>query len=56
MGAISKKTYAEDGVLLSVLIHQKKAGTTRPGNGFFDLARALKFNWKDDDAFIKGAD
>ena len=53
LGAISEKTYKEDGVLLSVLVHQKKAGTTRPGNGFFDLARDLKLHWKDDDAFVR---
>lgn len=53
LGQISRKTYAEDGVLLSVLVHQKKAGTTRPGTGFFDLAMDLGFKYMDQDAFVK---
>jgi hypothetical protein len=53
LGAISEKSYEEDGVLLSVLVHQKTAGTTRPGKGFFDLARHLGFKWTDDNKFIK---
>lgn len=53
LGKVSERSYAENGVLLSVLVHQKKAGTTRPGKGFFDLARHLGYQWVDDDAFIK---
>lgn len=53
LGAVSENTYAKDGVLLSVLVHQKRAGTTRPGSGFFDLARKLGFKWDNDDVFVK---
>jgi len=53
LGVISEKTFEEDGVLLSVLVHQKKAGVTRPGLGFFNLARHLKLPVRDEDAFVK---
>lgn len=53
LGAVSEQTFEEDGLLLSVLVHKKKAGRTMPGTGFFDLARSLGFQWKDDQAFVQ---
>jgi hypothetical protein len=52
LGAASEKSFKEDGVLLSVLVHQKKSGITRPGKGFFELAYHLGFKWDDMDLFI----
>lgn len=53
LGEISQKTYDEKRLLLSVLVHRKAPGTTRPGPGFFDLARHMGFEWDDDDEFVK---
>lgn len=54
LGEISRKSYAQDGVLLSVLVHQKTAGVTHPGKGFFKLAREeLNLPYIDADAFVE---
>lgn len=56
LGAISEETNIESGkksCLLSVIVHRKTAGTTRPGQGFFDLAHHLGYEWTDDDHFVK---
>jgi hypothetical protein len=58
LGDVSRATYGETatenghGILLSVLVHLKTGGTTRPSKPFFDLARELGFEWDDDDAFV----
>ncbi|SEB02361.1 hypothetical protein [Rubrimonas cliftonensis] len=58
LGDISRASYDETateeahGILLSVLVHRKTGGTTRPSPAFFDLARELGFEWDDDDAFV----
>lgn len=54
LGEVSKATHSEKNVLLSVIVHGKKLGKTRPGSGFFDLAlNELKYQWTDDDEFVK---
>jgi hypothetical protein len=53
LGAVSEETSEEDGLMLSVLVHQKKAGRTMPGAGFFNLAKSLGFKWRDDHKFVE---
>lgn len=53
LGAVSKETFEEDNLMLSVLVHQKKPGQTMPGAGFFDLAKILGFKWRDDRKFVQ---
>lgn len=52
LGKISSQTYREAGVLISVIVHRKTSGLTRPGPGFLPLAEALGCKWKDEIAFI----
>ena len=51
LGRISEKTSEKHGILLSVLVHRKTPGKTRPGKGFFELAEYLGYDWEDEDAF-----
>lgn len=37
---ISRDTHEEKGVVLSVLVHRKTAGTTRPGPGFWGMVQS----------------
>jgi hypothetical protein len=59
LGDISEQTHQEvaadgqSGVLLSVLVHKKTTGVTRPGEGFFNLAASLGYEWEDPDAFVQ---
>jgi hypothetical protein len=55
LGTISEQTSAEtkDALLLSVLVHRKTSGITRPGQGFFALASYLGYEWEDENAFVK---
>jgi hypothetical protein len=54
LGEVSKRTYKEKGVLLSILVHQKTAGVTRPGKGFFKLAHDdIELSWDDEDEFVR---
>jgi hypothetical protein len=46
LGDLSNQTYGDHSILLSVLVHRKTAGRTRPGPGFFELAKALGFKWR----------
>lgn len=47
---ISKDSHEEKGVVLSVLVHRKTAGTTRPGPGFWGMAESEGlFNPKEQD-------
>ncbi|MGO4618557.1 hypothetical protein AB4Z34_01615 [Ensifer sp. 2YAB10] len=53
---ISKDSHEEKGVVLSVLVHRKTAGTTRPGPGFWGMVEGEGlFNPKeqDKDDFVK---
>lgn len=52
LGKISEQTNEEGKGLLSVLVHRKTQGTTRPGPGFFELARFLGYEFGDEDAFV----
>ncbi|KWR88162.1 hypothetical protein [Cupriavidus sp. IDO] len=52
LGEISSNTYEESEILLSVLVHKKTAGRTRPSDGFFNLARSLDISFDDPDAFV----
>jgi hypothetical protein len=45
---VSVKSYNESGILLSAIVHRKTRGRTKPGPGFFDLARALGYRWSKD--------
>jgi hypothetical protein len=53
LGDISTSTARECGILLSVLVHRKTAGRTRPGPGFFELAEELGYEWQDNDRFVE---
>lgn len=49
LGRVSEISYERDGILLSVLVHRKTAGTTKPGPGFPGLAESLGLDWDEDD-------
>jgi hypothetical protein len=55
LGQISRKSDEENGILLTVLVHRKTAGTTKPGPGFPGLAEALGYEWDEDsyDEFVE---
>lgn len=53
LGTVSRKSYEENGTLLSVLVHRKTPGATMPGPGFFSLAENLEFEWDDDREFVE---
>ena len=36
-----------------MLVHKKTAGRSKPGNGFFDLAHGLGYEWDDADEFVE---
>ena len=46
LGAISADTYKEYGLFLTVLVHRKTAGTTKPGPGFQGLFDMVGRPWK----------
>lgn len=52
LAKISRATDEEGGILLSVLVHRKAMGRTRPGPGFFELVKSLKMKWKNDDDLV----
>lgn len=52
LGHISSKSYDANGILLTVLVHRSTAGQTKPGKGFFDLARYLGFQVGNEDEFV----
>ncbi|MFK5600197.1 hypothetical protein ACFZ8E_24840 [Methylobacterium sp. HMF5984] len=41
LGAILERTWAEHRILLTVIVHRKTQGRTRPGPGFFAIAETL---------------
>lgn len=59
LASVSREVYQETeseeehGILLSVLVHRKTQGKTRPGPGFFNLAEKMGFEWNDDDEFVQ---
>jgi hypothetical protein len=53
LAEVSKRSFKRHGILLSILVHQKKAGITRPGSGFLPLARELGLRWSNDDRFLE---
>jgi hypothetical protein len=56
LGEISERTAEVDKrqkLMLTVLVHRKTAGVTRPGKGFFDLARDLGHTFNDEDEFVR---
>jgi hypothetical protein len=53
LGEISEDTEAASGILLSVLVHRKSSGVSKPGPGFFNLAEWLGYEWDDDAEFIQ---
>lgn len=53
LGAISRQTHAEHGILLTVIVHRKTAGRPRPGEGFFELSLGLGYEWDDNDEFVE---
>jgi hypothetical protein len=55
LGGVSRRTFDEFGVLLSVIVHRNTSGTTSPGAGFFELAEALELEWDDEDALVATA-
>jgi predicted transcriptional regulator len=50
---VSKRSSKNKGVLLSVLVHKKRPGVTRPSDGFFELLRELKIPYDDADEFVR---
>ena len=53
LGRISEESSSDRGVLLSVLVHKKTIGTTRPSRGFFDLATSLNYKYDNQDIFVE---
>jgi hypothetical protein len=53
LGEISAQTKRESNILLSVLVHRKSAGRTRPGREFRNLAKMLGYDFDDYDDFLK---
>lgn len=53
LAKISEATSRESGVLLTVLVHRKTGGRTKPGPGFFSLAKTLRRKWSDDHQLVK---
>lgn len=49
LDAISRQSQQEHGIILSVIVHRKTAGRTRPGPGFFELAKSLGLFKEGDD-------
>lgn len=51
LGRVSEETYKADGILLTVIVHQKN--TTMPTEGgFFGLLRKLEIEWDDNEQFV----
>lgn len=53
---ISKGSHEEKGVVLSVLVHRKTAGTTRPGPGFWGMVESVGLynpDEQDKDDFVR---
>lgn len=46
LGAVSRRSYGERGILLSVIVHRKNTGMPSE-NGFFGLVDNLVEDWKD---------
>jgi hypothetical protein len=53
LGEVSDQTRKESDVLLTVLVHRKSAGRTRPGIGFKKLASTLGYRFDDYDDFLE---
>lgn len=58
LGRVSEQTWAlpkPERHLLSVIVHRKTAGKTRPGPGFLTLAESLGLEWEEgeEDAFVE---
>lgn len=56
LDVISKQSHQERGVVLSVLVHRKAPGTTRPGPGFWGMAEdegLFDPDAEDRDEFVK---
>ena len=49
----SAEQHRDQQLLLTVLVHRKGTGTTRPGPGFFTLAENIGHEWEDDDEFVR---
>lgn len=53
LGEVSRRSHADHGVMLSVLVHRKKTrGVTKPSDQFFDLAKRLNYKWDDEHEFV----
>lgn len=53
---VSQQSYDEHGVVLSVLVHRKTPGNTRPGPGFWEMAQNIELfdeDTMDKDEFVK---
>lgn len=53
LGRISERSHRDHKFLLTVLVHRSTAGVTKPGPGFFDLARHLKYSVGDENDFVQ---
>lgn len=55
LGIISEETHKDKnlGVLLSVLVHKKTAGKTKPSDAFFELADSLGYTYEDPNTFVE---
>ena len=53
LGSVSEQTWAENKTLLSVIVHRKTQGKTRPGPGFFNLVESLGILWDNEDEFLE---
>ena len=53
LGDVSRGSKAKHRLLLSVLVHKKTAGKTRPSDAFFSLAKELGYTVEDEDEFVR---
>jgi hypothetical protein len=53
LDVISQQTWEEHQIILSVIVHRKTAGRTRPGPGFFQLTKRLGLYDDDEDDLIE---
>jgi hypothetical protein len=52
LGEISERTYEDNKILLSAIVHRKSPGETVPGDGFIQLAKSLGLPVKDEREFV----
>ncbi len=53
LGDITRASFAESGILLGVLVHEKGSSGSIPGDVFFDLVKSLGCTYQDANKFVE---